>query len=842
MTTTDRQVYHFEQIINDENEALKNRRKKMADKGLYTAPADQFQETKFGIAMSGGGIRSATINLGFLKTLNIFKILQQADYLSTVSGGGYCGQYIQATLKERGDYQQLFAPEDISHLRSHGAYWIPGQGAAIKFWNTLVLTVGYFFSLMMTLLSPILTLISFVMLFRIVGGLLADLTGGVDITPEEGGMNFLTKSALITGVIALGVGVLHMVLNLLRKFRLRMSRRFNQAETFTVVVALTFLFVSMLLKVQVKPLNELMPAFHPILHELIPVSDTILSIIIATFCIVLGFFLNPNALSFHRFYRGQLAEAYLKKASKKENLRLYETFNIDGEAKTDWMNPYPLINTCLNLQNPGGGEAFKGAKASDYFLLSPKYCGAKLVDYVDTKTFPGYQQMTLPAATTISAAAVNPGMGIYSNKVLSVLMTIFNARLGFWVNNPIKAFRNTKYIVWWPFYFFYELFSKIGTNNRKLNISDGGHIENLAVYELLRRKCRLILAIDAGADPTFAFTDLENLTIRARNELGIAIVFKDKQAPEDIIRPKASHGYSQKRFAVADLLQIWEEFEVLDDAGKHFQYAIVDHSKKGKNPPIYKNVEALVNYSFDEKRQEVTYRIDLKIPATSNIKISDETRHEALQAAGKVAKEKLAKRKGEGEQKLKIGTMVYIKSSVTAPNGKPYIPRTDEGESWKFDTYKYKIYHPSFPHEPTSDQFFDPVQWESYYQLGQFMAGSVLGCKSSKLQYFRTCWEECRQEGQDAGIDEISIADLLARFEEDKNLFPEKVTPKAEVEASPAFEFESHTLEEEMNINMLEGDEEAAAPPVYEPESAKKKEETPPAAVPKASEEIGYEM
>jgi len=81
--------------------------------------------------------------------------------------------------------------------------------------------------------------------------------------------------------------------------------------------------------------------------------------------------------------------------------------------------------------------------------------------------------------------------GMYSNKMLSIIMTVINARLGFWVANPLK--KMTTGLVWWPTYFFYELFSLIGTDNRKLNISDGGHIENLGVYELLRRKCRLII-------------------------------------------------------------------------------------------------------------------------------------------------------------------------------------------------------------------------------------------------------------------------------------------------------------------------------------------------------------
>jgi hypothetical protein len=47
----------------------------------------------FGIALSGGGIRSATFNLGLLQGLDCYDVLSHVDYLSTVSGGGYVGGF-----------------------------------------------------------------------------------------------------------------------------------------------------------------------------------------------------------------------------------------------------------------------------------------------------------------------------------------------------------------------------------------------------------------------------------------------------------------------------------------------------------------------------------------------------------------------------------------------------------------------------------------------------------------------------------------------------------------------------------------------------------------------------
>src|ERR1051325_3016648 len=48
---------------------------------------------RVGLAFSGGGIRSATFNLGVLKALQDLHVLKRVDYLSTVSGGGYIGAW-----------------------------------------------------------------------------------------------------------------------------------------------------------------------------------------------------------------------------------------------------------------------------------------------------------------------------------------------------------------------------------------------------------------------------------------------------------------------------------------------------------------------------------------------------------------------------------------------------------------------------------------------------------------------------------------------------------------------------------------------------------------------------
>jgi hypothetical protein len=731
------QTFSLSAVIKRETELLRERRRKL----FGEETAGNFEKDKFGIALSGGGIRSATINLGFLRTLNLFKILEKADYLSTVSGGGYTGAYIQATLKKEGMYDELFDEEHLEHLRRYGAYLIPGQNNWEKLWNTLLLIIGFLASWLMSLLSPAVALVGIYTIFKIITSL--------DIfelwSPETSGLWVVLKPAIY---VLLGVLGLHFIGNLVFNFHLSVSKFFNKIESIIAIAILAFLVVWVIV------------VFDP--NDALEGDEYFWSGLILVATLIAGFFLNPNSLSFHRFYRKQLADAFLAHSKEFKNMLLKNVFKID-EPRNNYVAPYPLINTCLNLQNPGGDDKFKGAKASDYFLLSPEWCGSKLSGYVKTAEFPGFKHMTLPAALTISAAAVNPGMGIYSSKLLSILMTLFNARLGFWVNNP--SFKPPKWVpsfaaywVWWPLFFYYELSSKIGTKNSKLNISDGGHIENLAVYELLRRRCRLILAVDAGADPESTFADLENLSIRARNELGIDICFRPGEDPVDIIRPRPSSGYAQKRFAVADLLKIWEEFDVKDENGEQVFYE--KNIKEGGGEKKEKiKLEALVNYFYSKQNPAMLkFRVDLK--ADRGLDFTEERFDQLQEIAVDAVKAKLAEKQGMlGKQKIKVGTLVYIKSSVTSPR-KLYVPEYDaNGEkNTQFDTFKYKIYHPEFPHESTADQFFDPVQWESYYQLGQYIATDILDTPRSPGEYHR-------------GQHDVTIEELIELFDKGKPVF-----------------------------------------------------------------------
>ncbi len=202
--------------------------------------------------------------------------------------------------------------------------------------------------------------------------------------------------------------------------------------------------------------------------------------------------------------------------------------------------PYHLINTAINLV-AGGNLAYQERKAGS-FLLSPLYCGFQLTSsssegaqgqeidaYRRTSKFSSEpRQLTLGEAVATSGAAASPNMGYHSTPAFALLMGVFNIRLGRWVGNPHSSDGNEKtWLKTGPkialFHLLREVFGLTDKKSGFVYLSDGGHFENLGIYELVRRRCRYIIACDAGADPRYGFEDLGNAIRKCRTDLGVEI-------------------------------------------------------------------------------------------------------------------------------------------------------------------------------------------------------------------------------------------------------------------------------------------------------------------------------
>jgi hypothetical protein len=127
----------------------------------------------------------------------------------------------------------------------------------------------------------------------------------------------------------------------------------------------------------------------------------------------------------------------------------------------------------------------------------------------------------------VSGAAASSNMGSATIKPLVPTLALLNVRLGYWLTNPAEVAGTLKKgLIWQAFdklYFLKEALGLLTEDSETIYLTDGGHIENLGVYELFRRRCKLIIAIDAEADPDMSFGSLVKLERYARIDFGLRI-------------------------------------------------------------------------------------------------------------------------------------------------------------------------------------------------------------------------------------------------------------------------------------------------------------------------------
>ena len=262
---------------------------------------------------------------------------------------------------------------------------------------------------------------------------------------------------------------------------------------------------------------------------------------------VISWSLSPNANSLHQLYRDRLSKAFLFDPSRREVTRIFPHLKAETGAESDALlrnsdlrplntlrvselrpelAPYHLINTALNIE--ASKYANRRGRNADFFIFSPLFTGSAATGYVETplmeKKMP---DLTAGTAMAVSGAAASSNMGSDTIKPLVPTLAILNIRLGYWITNPLKVAGALKKALLWRivdrFYFAKELFGFMKEDSGTVYLTDGGHIENLGLYELLRRRCKLIIAIDAEADPDMSFGSLVTLERYARIDFGVRI-------------------------------------------------------------------------------------------------------------------------------------------------------------------------------------------------------------------------------------------------------------------------------------------------------------------------------
>lgn len=350
-----------------------------------------------------------------------------------------------------------------------------------------------------------------------------------------------------------------------------------------LAIFVSFLLYSLVTLLQWNPLPEASAYWEPWSLDLLLFGSWWLPAAMLLLAMLLAWRFDVNEFSMHHFYRNRLVRCYLG-ASRAHGTRRPNPFTgFDPEddlslsdfrvappaphnlarAARPYYGPFPIINTALNLV-AGKELAWQERKAAS-FAFTPLYCG---YEYAAGEARPrsnfansGYRPTTdyaeprsggvsLGTAFAISGAAVNPSMGYHSSLAVSFLMALFNVRLGCWLGNTRhrKSWKKSSPGLGLT-YLINELIGNTDDTSWFVNLSDGGHFENLGLYELVRRRCKYIIASDAEQDSTFSFNALGNAIRKCRTDFGV-----DIRLNPDQLRPVPGMGKSRTHCAVGEIV------------------------------------------------------------------------------------------------------------------------------------------------------------------------------------------------------------------------------------------------------------------------------------------------
>jgi hypothetical protein len=272
----------------------------------------------------------------------------------------------------------------------------------------------------------------------------------------------------------------------------------------------------------------------------------IVSIVLAA---LLSWRIDINEFSMHHFYKNRLVRCYLGASNRGRNPNPFTGFDSNDDTELanlttgDYSGPFPIINTTLNVTS-GTDLAWQQRKASS-FVFTPLYSGFEMWPQTrrpndrDLHDF-GFRKtdqyaygggIKIGTAAAISGAAANPNQGFHTSTAAAFLMTVFNVRLGWWIGNPR---RNSKYPpgnsqyqkaspTWGLAYLIKNLLGLTDAHAGFVNLSDGGHFDNMGLYELIRRRCRYIVVCDAEEDAKYTFGGLAAALRRCRADFGVEI-------------------------------------------------------------------------------------------------------------------------------------------------------------------------------------------------------------------------------------------------------------------------------------------------------------------------------
>jgi hypothetical protein len=282
------------------------------------------------------------------------------------------------------------------------------------------------------------------------------------------------------------------------------------------------------------------------------------------------------------------------------------------------------------------------------------------------------EALSLGRWAAISGAAFTTGIGSGTQLGLSLLLGLANVRLGYWWDSGVQPGHRgqstpptflelgARVLAWMmpvQTCLTNEFFARFhGPARKHWYLSDGGHFENTACYELVRRRVPLIICSDAGQDAAYRFDDLANLIRKARTDFGAEI---------QVLRTRAN--------------------SVKDDPGTKLPLPALEDVIHPNLLDVFGGPEEFTSLEVEEDAaSETTIPLSKKHALLARIHYLDTD---------------------------EVCWLIIVKPSLMG----------DEA----LDVIQYHKTHPQFPQEPTSDQYFDEAQWESYRKLGEHIGVEV---------------------------------------------------------------------------------------------------------------------
>lgn len=312
--------------------------------------------------------------------------------------------------------------------------------------------------------------------------------------------------------------------------------------------------------------------------------------------LVFGFRVDINEFSMNTFYRNRLTRCYLGATNKKRDpnpLTGFDDRDTDqmkmsklvppgaqessaaGTANPNssgYQGPFPIVCTTINLTF-GEDLAWQERKAAS-FAFTPLYSGyhvgwttahakheLSFNGFVPTRNYAVPQAgINMATAVAISGAAASPNWGYHTNPAIAFLLTMFNVRLGWWLFNPRRSKcagtvldevtdpREPTSPRFAPVELAKELLGMTNDASKYIYLSDGGHFDNMGLYELVRRHCYRIVICDAEQDSEFRFEGIAGAIRKCRIDFGVEI-----DLDLSPLRPNKKTGYCKQHHATGTI-------------------------------------------------------------------------------------------------------------------------------------------------------------------------------------------------------------------------------------------------------------------------------------------------